>query len=72
MSLSSHVILYKRIKKLIQLRATGSPEDLANKLNISERQLYNYISDMKSFGYNIGYSKMQQTYYFSEEAILSE
>jgi len=45
----------KAIDQLIKLKATGSPKELADKLGISERQIYKYISDLKELGAKIGH-----------------
>ncbi|BDX38719.1 hypothetical protein CYCD_20740 [Tenuifilaceae bacterium CYCD] len=41
------LFLIERIDQLIRLRTTGNPLNLANKLNISERHVYNIINKMK-------------------------
>jgi hypothetical protein len=42
------LFLIERIDQLIRLRTTGNPLNLANKLNFSERQVYNIINKMKT------------------------
>ena len=36
-----------RLHKLIKIQRTGSPRELADKLGVSERSIYNYIGYMK-------------------------
>jgi predicted DNA-binding transcriptional regulator AlpA len=55
----------ERIDQLIRLRATGRPSELAQKLGISESQLYEVLSIMKvELGGSILYSKTLQSYYY--------
>ena len=44
---SKELFLIERLDQLIRLKATGSPTDLAAKLNISERHVYNIINKIK-------------------------
>ncbi|SDF62621.1 HTH domain-containing protein [Mucilaginibacter pineti] len=65
--MSRYIIHYlKRIDQLIHLKATGSPFDLASKLEISERCLYNYIKLMKDHGAPIKFCKQRRSYYYVE------
>ncbi|MCG8411198.1 MAG: HTH domain-containing protein [Bacteroidales bacterium] len=56
----------ERIDFLIRYKNTGSPKELAKKLNISERQIYRLIEQMRSLGAKIEYSKIKKTYFFSK------
>ncbi len=61
----------RRIDKLVQLSATGAPKQLASMLDISERQLYNYICLMRNeLNAPIKYNKHRQTYYYLEKGKL--
>lgn len=53
-----------RINTLIKRKSTGTPKELAEKLKISERTLYNYINIMKELGAPIKYSKSRCSYYY--------
>ncbi|MBX9783112.1 MAG: HTH domain-containing protein [Chitinophagaceae bacterium] len=55
---------FTRIDYLIARRATGTPQELADKLEISESTLYEYISVMKDLGAPIKYDKFKNTYYY--------
>ena len=55
------------LDRLIQIKGTGSPSKLAQKLNISERTLYEYLNLMKDLGAPIEYCKMRGSYYYKEE-----
>ena len=55
----------QRINDLIKAEKTGTPEEFANSLHISRRQLYEYINFIKDFGVEVSYSKQLRTFYFS-------
>jgi predicted DNA-binding transcriptional regulator YafY len=59
-----------RINTLVKLRATGNPRELADKLGISERSVYEYISNMKELGAPIAYSYSHNSYIYYEEGDL--
>jgi len=52
----------KRIDQLIRLEATGNPKELASRLEISERQLYRYINDLKETGAKITFNHNINSY----------
>jgi len=54
------------IDSLIRIKGTGTPKQLASRLNISERSLYEFLQMMRSLGAPIKYSKFRQTYYYVE------
>ena len=56
-----------RIDQLIRIKATGTPVELADKLGISERSVYEYLNLMKDLGAPIKFSSYRQTYYYDEE-----
>ena len=51
-----------RILRLIDLKCTGSPSELAFRLGISERSTKRYISDLRDDGYVIRYCPVRKTY----------
>jgi predicted DNA-binding transcriptional regulator YafY len=55
------------IDRFIRIKGTGSPTQLAQRLNISESSLYEYLSFMKDMGAPIAYSKARQSYYYESE-----
>jgi predicted DNA-binding transcriptional regulator YafY len=59
-----------RINTLVKLRATGSPHELAGKLGISERSVYEYINDMKELGAPIAFSYSHNSYIYYEDGEL--
>ncbi len=57
----------ERIDQLIRIKATGTPTELANKLGISERSVYEYLNLMKEFGAPIKFNSYRQSYYYDQE-----
>ena len=56
-----------RIHNLVKNRRTGSPENLASILSISERQVYNIIKKLKIRGAPIKYDRVNETYFYENE-----
>lgn len=66
MDIFSNLFFLQRIDHLIRTRATGSPEQLASRLSVSERNVYRLIKELKCQGFPIAYDKQANTYYYSE------
>ena len=49
------------------MQATGSPNDLANKLSVSRRCLFTIINLMKSMNAPIKFCTSNQSYYYERE-----
>ncbi len=58
---------YERILLLIKRKATGTPEELAKRLNISESTLYEHIRVLKQRGAQIDYCAYRQTYVLNND-----
>ena len=54
----------ERIDYLIRKKATGTPEELAQRLGIHVSKVYETISYLKSLGAPISYSIDRQSYYY--------
>lgn len=65
MKIYHYVNRIKIIHRLIRRRETGTPGDLALRLDLSESMVYNYIGFMKEQGAPIAYSKRTKTYYYT-------
>jgi predicted DNA-binding transcriptional regulator YafY len=52
----------ERLHSLIRLKATGSPNECALKLQISERQLYNTLDLMRQLGAPIYFDRTNYAY----------
>ncbi|MBT8180218.1 MAG: HTH domain-containing protein [Eudoraea sp.] len=57
----------QQIHQLIAIERTGSPLELANKLRVSERLVYNLIEQLKDFSAAIRYDRGRKTYYYGED-----
>lgn len=61
---------FERIKSIdhcIQLKCTGTPKELSQKLAISERALYETLNLMKDFGAEINYNHCIRSYCYENE-----
>ena len=56
--------LLERIDQLIKLKATGTPTELAARLGVSERTVYNILETLRDLGVAINYNKQRKTYYY--------
>ncbi|MGY6520492.1 MAG: HTH domain-containing protein [Mongoliitalea sp.] len=53
------------LNKLVREQRTGSPEELANRLGVSRRQLYVYLEYLKDMGLDIQFSRKQNSFVFA-------
>ena len=44
---------------------TGAPDELAHKLHISKRHLYNVLDNLRALGAKIDYSRSDYTFYYT-------
>jgi transcriptional antiterminator len=57
----------KHLIHLIKHEGTGTPVELAERLNLSERMIYNYVRLLKEdLRAPIEYNKFKKTYYFEK------
>ncbi len=61
----------EHLDDLIQNKRTGNALELAEKLGISKRHVYNYIELLKNSGLKIKYNRELQTYYYEEKYALN-
>jgi hypothetical protein len=52
---------------MIKLESTGSPKEMAGRMMISERQLYNLLEQLRDMEAPIRFSRKANTYYYSGE-----
>lgn len=57
----------QRLHAFIQAEKTGTPEQLAVRLGICRRTLYNIIDELKSQNAPILYSRKKETFYYSKK-----
>ncbi len=70
MKLIEQLRLLERLDQLIRLKATGTPKQLARRIQMSERKLYRLIQELKDLGFPIEYCKACQCYQYTEEVKL--
>ncbi len=66
MSINIYIERIQRIDKLIRMNATGTPQELAGKIGISRRMLYEYLEIMNDFGAPLYYNKSLKSYVYEE------
>jgi biotin operon repressor len=49
------------------MRATGTPEEFAEKLGIRRSTLFQSLQEIKDLGVDIRYSNIRETYYYADE-----
>ena len=54
----------ERIDQMIRQEKTGNAPEFAKKINLSERQLYNLLDELKDLGLPVVYSRFRQTFYY--------
>ena len=64
MTLQKQIDRTNYLCKLIENESTGTPEELAVRLNLSKRHLFNQLNDLKDMGAEIKYNRAERTYYF--------
>jgi len=67
MGFSKYIENIERIDQLIRLKATGTPNELAQKLKISKRWVYEYIAEMKALNAPIIYDKVRKSFIYHSE-----
>lgn len=64
--------IIKKIHEFILTERTGSPKELARKLGVSERTIYNYISYMKiEMNAPILFDNQKGNYLYERECLLA-
>ena len=66
MSFLSQLERFEHMHKLIELKATGNPQQFADRVKVSESTLYYYIGLLKERGAKIAYSRYSESYYYKE------
>lgn len=58
--------------QLIELQLTGTPNEIAKKLGVSERTVYNYLSLLQDvFFVELAYNRLKQSYCFTKQGRLN-
>ena len=66
MKLHTQIERIKRVNVLIRKEATGTPLQLAEKLNVSESTVFRLISELKELGAPIIYCRHCESYKYTE------
>ena len=66
MKIYTHIERIKRLNALIKREATGTPLQLAEKLNVSKSTANRLIAELKDLGAPIQYCKYSQSYKYTE------
>ena len=66
MSLHKYLERIKFIDSLICRKATGNPNALAKRLNLSRSATLEFIKEMKEQGFPIAYSRCHNSYHYTE------
>lgn len=59
-----------QIDRLIQIKGTGTAEQLAKRLGMSRRSVYNHFNILKEMGACIKFDHFRNTYYYEQEGSL--
>jgi predicted DNA-binding transcriptional regulator YafY len=67
MIILKQIELLRKAHELISQECTGTPEEFASRLRVSQRRFYDIINEMKDMGAPIDYSRMGKTYFYTEK-----
>jgi hypothetical protein len=67
MFIINEIYRIKTLHRLIQMQNTGTPDELAERLHICRRQLYNILDELKELGAEISYSRNNYTFYYKND-----
>jgi len=65
MKLLEQVERINRLHEMIKYRRTGTPQQLAKRLNLSTSMIYKLMEELKLQDVPIEYSRQLETYYYS-------
>ncbi|MDP4207206.1 MAG: HTH domain-containing protein [Bacteroidota bacterium] len=71
MTINKYLNRIKLLDQLIRQQNTGTPKELALKLGLGERQVYNLIEELKEMGTPVQYSRCLKTYYYEHPVKLN-
>ncbi|MEK6783555.1 MAG: hypothetical protein AABY93_17765 [Bacteroidota bacterium] len=70
MSLLKYIDRLKRMDDLIRRKATGTPEDFAQRLGIKKTMLMEELQELKALGAEVTYCRMTESYYYLNPFVL--
>ncbi|MBK8514995.1 MAG: hypothetical protein IPL55_01510 [Saprospiraceae bacterium] len=71
MTFLQKINIIQRIDQLIKMKATGNPDKLAERLEISRSTVYEIIECMRAMDAEIDYCKTKQTFYYVKDKTLA-
>ena len=57
----------QQLHQLIEQEVTGAPKELAGRLHVSERLVYNLLDQLKDYKADICYCRGRKTYYYCDD-----
>ena len=66
MNFLDQISTLKRLDALIRRKGTGTPRQLASRLEISRTSVFNYLNILKNLGAPIAYCNHRQSYFYQE------
>ena len=67
MGIIEKTLKLESVHNAIKNKITGTPKQIAKKLEISRACLYNYIDDLKSIGAEVEYNRSSQHFFYKNE-----
>ena len=71
MKLLEQVERINRLHEMIKYRRTGTPQQLAKRLNLSTSMVYKLIEELRLKDVPIEYSRQLETYYYSNQYMMN-
>ena len=71
MKLLEQVKRINRLHEMIKYRRTGTPQQLAKRLNLSTSMVYKLMEELKLQDVPIEYSRQLETYYYSNQYMMN-
>ncbi|WP_411275177.1 HTH domain-containing protein [Daejeonella sp.] len=71
MKLIDHIERINRLHELIRYRRTGTPRELARRLELSPSMVYKVLEELKLRGVPIEYSRQLKTYYYGRQYLMN-
>jgi predicted DNA-binding transcriptional regulator YafY len=59
----------ERLHDFIRRKATGTPTELAQKMELSERTIFNLLDELRTLGASIEYDKFLESYRYGENFV---
>lgn len=66
-----YIVRLQHMHHLIRRKATGPPEEFAEKMNMSRSALMRNLAELRKLDAPVEYDSYRQTYYYSEEVELN-